>query len=100
MNGVERISAERKRQIEKEDWTPEHDATHRYGELAINAAALAVWGTDAKVTNPETENEEGEPYDLWGLVEKHSANQLRCLEIAGALIAAEIDRILGDERRG
>ena len=100
MNGIERIKAERERQINKEGWTTDHDAGHRYGELAMNAAALAVWGTEAEVIVSETEHELGEKYDPWGLVGKHKGNEIRCLEIAGALIAAEIDRLQRTEGGG
>lgn len=34
MTGIERIAAERRRQIGEEGWTPEHDAQHVNGELA------------------------------------------------------------------
>ncbi len=77
MDGLERIAAERLRQIEK-GWTPQHDDDHFNGELAEAAGALAV--------NREIR-------DNWGLVYKHRGNRLRQLEIAGALIVAEIDRL-------
>lgn len=38
MSVIEEIAAERKRQIEIEGWTREHDEQHANGELA-NAAA-------------------------------------------------------------
>jgi hypothetical protein len=49
MTGAELIAAERQRQIEVEGWTPEHDAAHDGGELAIAAACYAVEGTYADV---------------------------------------------------
>ena len=81
--GVRRIAGERQRQMEK--WSAEHDDSHNCGELAIVAAQLATVNTFA-VFNPEGE-------DPWGLIAKHPV-RLRRLEIAGALIAAEIDREL------
>jgi len=39
--GVEAIAAERKRQIEAEGWTPEHDDEHTNGEMADAAACYA-----------------------------------------------------------
>ena len=84
--GIGLIAKERSRQTSEEGWTPGHDDTHRYGEIAICAAELAVYGTDACVFNP------GEDPDRWGLVQKHKGDRIRCLEIAGALIAAELDR--------
>ena len=96
MTGVELIAAERRRQVEEEGWTPEHDATHDCGELAIAAAELAVDGTDAEVDSRDFDA------DMWRLVAKHGCNgtapdNIRALVIAGALIAAEIDRLVGDE---
>lgn len=35
------VLAERARQVSAEGWTPEHDDTHRHGELAIAAAVYA-----------------------------------------------------------
>ena len=84
MNGIERIAAERQRQIEVEGWTPEHDDMYDNGELAAAAACYAAdkrrytyapppqWPWDAKWWKPDS--------------------HIRSLEKAGALIAAEIDR--------
>ena len=92
MDGISRIARERKRQIEEEHWTHRHDEGHTNGALAVNAAALAVNGTDAHIAHPDLD--EGEDYDEFGLVKKHAENRIRQLEIAGALLAAEIDRLL------
>ena len=40
--GVELIAAERDRQINQEEWTPEHDDGHEDGELALVAALYAT----------------------------------------------------------
>lgn len=84
--GIDLIAAERERQISQEGWTPEHDDQHRFAEIAQNAALLVVSGTDASV------DLHGEAIN-WGLAEKHKGNRIRQLTIAGALIAAEIDRL-------
>lgn len=42
MSVIDEIAAERRRQIEAEGWTPEHDDTHFRGEMARAAAAYAV----------------------------------------------------------
>ena len=91
MNGIERISAERERQIDVEGWTLEHDNQHKGGELARAAAFYALpliedidaalsegiyWPFDEKECKPSPEN------------------RIRELEKSGALIAAEIDRLL------
>jgi len=102
--GVELIAEERKRHPEK-GWTPEHDAGHTNGSLAVHAATLAVDGTDAKVIDPLCRgtphiDEHGEfrDGDCWGLLGKHGyrgsdPDHIHCLVVAGALIAAEIDRL-------
>jgi hypothetical protein len=89
MEGVERIAAERQRQITQEGWTPEHDAEHESGELGqaavcyINHACPVDWEIHA----------EWPWLPSWW---KPSADPIRDLEKAGALIAAEIDRLLRD----
>lgn len=103
MTGAELIAAERSRQITQENWDSQHDDEHSCGTLSVIAAALAVSGTDARVEDPCDRVIDG--YDCWGLRKKHGDNPIRCLAIAGALIAAEIDRlqratILRDELKG
>jgi hypothetical protein len=45
------VLAERRRQIEREGWTPEHDDHHGAGQMALAAGAYAVVGTtDASPT--------------------------------------------------
>lgn len=92
MSGIDRIAAERRRQIEQEGWTVEHDATlHSDGVLCFAAAGLvlAPWQIEiiSQVSGCEID------CDPWHLVDKHGANRQRQLEIAGALIAAELDRL-------
>jgi len=84
MAGVEMIAAERRRQIEGEGWTASHDDGHSRGEMAVAAAMYAVLGTDATVDSPHTEP------SCW----IKPGDRLRELAKAGALIAAEIDRLL------
>lgn len=89
MTGVERIAAERQRQIEVEGWTPEHDDEHNNRELAKAAACYAV-GTD------RFKSIGGEVVAVWPWEDrwwKPSDDPIRNLEKAGALIAAEIDRL-------
>ncbi len=100
--GVMLIARERMRQIEKEGWTAEHDDKHVNGELAVAAACYAVAGLDGngeafEVHRLYTDHREGLAEDAWpwdpewDKREDHS--HLRRLVIAGALIAAEIDRL-------
>lgn len=83
--GARRITAERERQMADEAWTPEHDDTHDQGELAVAAAAYALHGI-AVPTSPA----QLWPWEPEGWKPK---DKLRNLERAGALIAAEIDRL-------
>ncbi len=41
------VQAERRRQIEAEGWTPEHDDAHSYGQMARAAACYALAGSSA-----------------------------------------------------
>lgn len=77
------VLAERRRQIEAEGWTPEHDGLHSTQELAFAAACYAT--ADA-----------GDPPPAvwpWHLSWWKPADRRRNLEKAGALILAEIERL-------
>lgn len=93
MNGIERIAAERKRQIEKEGWTPEHDDTHSKGELNAAAVAYAAANLDRSMGGEDAAFSSFFPSNWKVLWWKPSADPIRNLEKAGALIAAEIDRL-------
>ena len=97
--GIELIAEERQEQIEKHNWTPEHDDGHRYGELVKVAAILAVNGTDAIV---EDNDDYSTGEDVWGLEDKLSGDEtaIHRLAVAGALIAAEIDRLQRSAEKG
>lgn len=85
--GAELIAAERKRQVEEEGWTPEHDDGHEDGDLLAAASEIVGYLDPTLIMDPD---------DHWGLIAKHSRKEggdLRLLVIAGALIAAEIDRL-------
>jgi hypothetical protein len=79
-DGANLIAAERQRQIQVEGWTPEHDDKHRPGELAA-AAVSYIFPADSAWYWPWDE-----PFKL-------SDDPIRNLVKAGALIAAEIDRL-------
>lgn len=99
MNGIERIAHERQRQIDEEGWTPEHDDQHSEGELPAAAACyaraaeeIAEFDGTGVAFSPSTEPPDGWPWAAgWW---RPSADPIRNLEKAGALIAAEIDRLL------
>ena len=105
MTGVDLIAAERQRQIEAEGWTPEHDDGHDEGELALAAATYAIppEGREAVVWMTNTEGTQLTKQRLrrilwpisWSLSDfkAKSDDRVRDLVKAGALIAAEIDRL-------
>jgi hypothetical protein len=85
-SGVELIAEERQRQIDQEGWTEEHDDQWQGGEMAKAAMAytysryisskdvlVLYWPWDKKFWKPK--------------------DPIRDLVRAGALIAAEIDRL-------
>ena len=109
--GIELIQAERQRQIDKEGYTPDHDAGHTGGELALVAALYATplplytVSLDDDRNNPRkgyrgltVELDDPWPSEWESRFDKRGQHdRLRQLTIAGALIAAEIDRLLTAE---
>ena len=94
------VLAERRRQIEAEGWTPEHDDEHDAGELACAAAAYALDAGDK--LNPYSQGDgSGKPPDFWpwhGGRPREArwwkpSDPRRNLVKAGALILAEIERL-------
>lgn len=93
LNGAGMISEERQRQIEQEGYTPGHDDEHKMGELALAAAAYATQAAvDVQgLVGPAERRWSAWP---WGSgTWKPSDDPIRNLSKAGALIAAEIDRL-------
>ncbi len=94
--GVELIADERKRQIEVEGWTAEHDAEHKDNELAWAAMCYA---------DPEEHYHQENRFlkfrqprhglwpKKWDIGWFKPKERIRDLVKAGALIAAEIDRL-------
>jgi len=102
---------ERQRQIDEEGWTADHDDEHDVGDLAAVGALYAIESTgllgeqaghavfdwlwprhwDEHWWKPGDHEEEERPIN--------NQEGLRCLEKAGALIAAEIDRRLREMKR-
>lgn len=95
--GSELITEERQRQVDKEGWTPKHDAGHTTGDLALAGACYALAATaytsEGAVWNWRTREAE----DLWpwgsDTWKPTPDDYVRQLTKAGALIAAEIDRL-------
>jgi len=92
--GAELIAAERERQVSEEGWTPEHDDGHTNGEIALAAARYAEvagrpWSSPTGVPNGATPMAwPWKPEQF-----KPTGYAVRDLVKAGALIAAEIDRL-------
>ena len=84
MTGIERITRERKHQIEL-GWTPQHDDSEHYVGRLRHAATVMI--TDGNI--------KGAPDWAYQLRHKYRGNDKRMLAIAGALIAAELDRLEG-----
>jgi len=114
VTGIELVAAERRRQIEAEGWSAEHDDEHDKGELVDAAICYAAnkrngpcWfrrhrgvavreaRLSLSIVNGVDSPAWADPYWPWpekcDKREKH--DRLRSLAIAGALIAAEIDRL-------
>lgn len=89
-NGVTVIALERERQILREGYTFEHDDKHKKGEIAEAAACYALTGNKSPFVK-------GLLRTLWPWGRqwwKPSKDRIRDLAKAGALCAAEIDRLL------
>jgi hypothetical protein len=97
--GVNLIAEERRRQITGEGWTPEHDDAHDDGEMAM-AASSYLLPPDARPTWLDlSDTPEDWPWaKAWW--KPSPDDRVRELVKAGALVAAEIDRLLRSASRG
>jgi hypothetical protein len=89
--GIELIAEERERQISQKGYNSQHDDEHGAGELAMAAmcySMLPLW-RPAEMAPLGWPWSNMEPLDGF----KPSDNRIRELQKAGALIAAEIDRL-------
>lgn len=100
--GIDLIREERKRQVEKLGWTAEHDDEHICGQMCDAAVCYALPGF--LYFKRETENGGAEFSHVWpkfwGHPPKFTSDideKLRNLSKAGALIAAEIDRLMREQ---
>lgn len=88
------VRAERRRQIEVEGWTPEHDNEHENGEMLTAAVIYLHHGTKMMPVLPRGEPPLGWPWDRkWFKPKDRRSNLIR----AGALCLAEKERLA---RRG
>jgi hypothetical protein len=107
MTGAERIAAERARQVSEEGYDAAHDDEHNGGEIAMAAACYAapelIYVRDDRANQvnftdpwPWHPRYDARPHDGNVVTPEHAtrAERIRLLEKAGALVAAEIDRLL------
>lgn len=107
--GAERIAAERERQIDSEGYTPKNDDEHDGGQLALAAACYASperlyvqreFAAGVSFVDPFPDHwPDSRPYNGNVLKDPTDKQAIRLLEKAGALIAAEIDRLLRKSRQ-
>lgn len=89
--GVELICEERLRQVSEEGYSYEHDDEHAEGEIT-SAAYCYLWELSAR-------SHRGKPCETpppkwpWDSLYWKPTDEIRQLVKAGALIAAEIDRL-------
>jgi len=96
--GVDMIADERRRQTEREGWSPRHDDNHTDAELVSAAICYAEAGSGFDLSIGHKEGTK-EPR-LWPWESqwwKPSDDLTRNLAKAGALIAAEIDRLARED---
>lgn len=101
MTGVEMIAQEREEQISKHGWTIEHDKQYRDSELLALVEYIIKDDDDAEKDNIREylfdivdSDTQYCPIFPQHIQEKFdSKNNIERLVIAGALIAAEIDRL-------
>ena len=88
------VVSERKRQIEREGWTDEHDDSHDAGEMAAAGAAYAINAADQ--LHPMSQGDGGNEQPVcwpWAPEWWKTKTPRRDLVRAAALLIAEIERI-------
>lgn len=114
--GAPRIAAERARQRDTLGWSKEHDDEHVDGSLSMAAACYAAPFPVANVESHANGINIADPWPWDPAYDKRPRDQatdkplphnqmpitgrIRCLEKAGALCAAEIDRLLRLKAKG
>lgn len=90
------VLAERRRQVEVEGWSPDHDLQHRFGELAYAATCYAFHAAKPADAGPSgLANGERIINELWPWSREwwKPSTPRRDLVKAAALILAEIERL-------
>lgn len=93
-DGLALITAERRRQVDVEGWSPSHDDEHTDGAMAAAAACYATFASLSDVRRNSAGTRERMLDDWpWEPEWWKPSDRVRDLVKAGALIAAEIDRL-------
>lgn len=95
MTGVKQIAAERQRQLEEEGWTADHDDKHTKSQLTYASQSYLIMAIRVLYGPPDPRTKLTPP-SFWPWENewwKPSDDPIRNLVKAGALIAAEIDRL-------
>ncbi len=102
-SGAELITEERQRQISENGYTLHHDSEHENEELARAAMCYAmpsdlrnkaVWGESRLLHFYQSHGEHIKLYPIGWKMKPTPNDRIKELVKAGALIAAEIDRLL------
>lgn len=91
MSVIDEIAAERRRQIDVEGWSPEHDDEHKNGSLACAAGCYAIHaGLPEAARVPKGYAPMDWPWDAtWWKPKDRRRDLIR----AAALIVAEVERL-------
>lgn len=98
--GIELIAEERKRQIEAEGFTKEHDAEHTNESLALAAVCYAIPSVQRTYAYDPILKARAPQFWPWDIKYWKPSPEDRIKELvkAGALIAAEIDRLNAEKQ--
>lgn len=95
-SGIELIAEERRRQISHAGWLPEYDDNHKNGQLAAAGACYSDVAVELVRGVEDFDEIRFNTLEFWPWDDhwfKPSPDPVRNLVKAGALIAAEIDRL-------
>ena len=90
---IAEIAAERRRQVEAEGWTPQHDDEHDRADMAVAASCYAAFTAESdgfRAADRETTRPEAWP---WAARWWKPTTRRRDLIKAAALLVAEIERL-------
>ena len=94
--GVDLIAQERARQVTEEGYDADHDAERGDGSLVLAAVCYAL-PPERRARMPGVPDSWPPAMYPWEPVSWKPSTRLRDLARAGALIAAEMDRLLAEE---